>query len=61
MKNIDKYFNEIKSQLNKFEFNDPICIAYNIMNNGEDCNDYVFTSCRDCGIAVLEWLSREAD
>lgn len=60
MKNIEKYFDEIKSRV-KNEGYDATCEAFAIRNNTKkyniNCCNGIY--CEECSLKTLEWLNQE--
>ena len=56
MKNIEKYYEEIKQKLQKTNAENLGCAVFDIRMGSGDCGDY---DCKECCIKSFEWLNQE--
>lgn len=56
MKNIEKYYDEIKQKLQTSSVLNQSCSVFKIRTGRDDCSD---CHCKECGIKSFEWLNQE--
>lgn len=56
MKNIEKYYEEIKQKLQKSNTENLGCAVFDIRTGSNDCGDCY---CKECCIKSFEWLNQE--
>ena len=56
MKNIEKYYEEIKHKYQTSNILNPSCSVFKIRTGGNDCSG---CHCKECGIKSFEWLNQE--
>lgn len=56
MKNIEKYYDEIKQKLQTSSVLNTSCSVFKIRTGRDDCSD---CHCKECGIKSFEWLNQE--
>lgn len=56
MKNIEKYFDELRAAAIKYGTID--CTFYHLRENTDDCN---WSNCAECCVKSLEWLNEEEE
>ena len=56
MKNIEKYYEEIKHKYQTSNILNPSCSVFKIRTGIDDCSG---CHCKECGIKSFEWLNQE--
>lgn len=56
MKNIEKYYDDIKQKLQTSSVLNPSCSVFKIRTGRDDCSD---CHCKECCIKSFEWLNQE--
>lgn len=55
MKNIEKYYDQIKKAIEEDCRDNTNCLIYSFRNGSRSCGRY----CKDCGLENLRWLNTE--